>query len=63
MKNQKTKEPAIKTTATFTFHAVGIAPGNRAFTFNIEAKNEEEARKALAADLGKVINDLAMDVI
>lgn len=63
MKNQKAKEAPIKTVATFSFTATGIAPLNRIFTFNIEAKNEEEARKALAADLGKVINDLTMDVI
>lgn len=63
MKNNSKKEPVIKTTATFSFQATGLAPLNRVFTFNIEAKNEEEARKQLAGDLAKVISDLAAEAI
>ena len=59
MSEKKPQEKAISTKATFTFTASGVAPLNRVFTFNIEAKDEKEAIKLLAADLGKIINDLA----
>lgn len=62
-KNKPKKQPAISTKATFSFTAAGVPPLNRIFTFNIEAKDEEEAKKLLAADLGKIINDLTMDAI
>lgn len=62
-KNQPKNPAPITTVATFAFAAVGVPPLNRSFNFSIEAKNEEEARKFLAADLGKIINDLTMDVI
>lgn len=63
MKNQKPKDQPIKTVATFSFTANGVAPTNRVFTFNIEAKDETEARKVLAADLGKIINDLTIGIV
>lgn len=54
----KQNEGQIITKTTFSFTAVGHAPENRSFTFNIEADNEKDARVMLIADLTKIIQNL-----
>ena len=57
MENENKALPVV-IVSTFTFQTTGVEPHNRAFAFNLQAKDIEEARVALIADLQKVISNL-----